>query len=282
MWDALTLLSELARSEEWSALSEVLAPEIHKLVKEWNTLPSSVRGELAGYAFGKYGADIVIPGALAKAVSRGLKGAQKVSAVYRGLQTAEQTLLLESVATLESGAKIAEVIEVSKNTIILGEELGLSTREMGQLKQAGQLEAVVATTCERIAQDAAMLESFELFKRAQAFLAPYGTGFMSEVECRELIHQAGIRTFPRPEGIPENFRIELSGKGAGMIYVHPEHTHTSIRVMPGKPHSPLPHQQKPYIIYMKNGSAVDIFGNMVNKKSPEAHIPLNEFIYVDK
>jgi len=114
MWDALTLLSELARSEEWSTLSEVLAPEIHKLVKEWETLPSNVRGELAGYAFGKYGADIIIPGALAKAVSRGLKGAQKVSAVYRGLQTTEQTLLLESVAALESGTKIAEVVQLEK------------------------------------------------------------------------------------------------------------------------------------------------------------------------
>ncbi len=279
MWSALTLLSELARSEEWSVLSEVLAPEIHQLVKQWDTLPSDVRGELAGYAFGKYGSDILIPGALAKAVSRGLKGAQKVSAVYRGLQTAEQTLLLESVASLESGAKIAEVIEASHKTLILGEELGLPVHEMAQLKQAGQLERVVATTCERIAQDPAMRESFELFERAKLFLKPYSKGFMPEAECRELIHQAGIRTFPRPEGIPDNFMVKLSRKGAGMEYVHPTDMNIRIRIMPGKPHSPFPYQQKPYVIQMKDGKAVNKFGKGVLPEDPEAHIPLEEFIY---
>ncbi|HSW86750.1 MAG TPA: hypothetical protein VLG49_04525, partial [Rhabdochlamydiaceae bacterium] len=80
----------------------------------WDTLPSDARGELAGHAFGKYGSDILIPGALAKAVSKGLKGAQELSTVYRGLKTAEQTLLLESVAGLESSAKIAEVVKLEK------------------------------------------------------------------------------------------------------------------------------------------------------------------------
>ena len=144
MWDALTLLSNLARSEQWNALSGVLAPEVHQLVVEWDTLPSDRRGELAGYAFGKYGSDIIIPGALAKAISKGLKGAQEISTLYKGLQTAEKTLLLESVAGLENGAKIAEVIETSQKTIALGEELGFTSREMAQLKQTGSLEGIVA------------------------------------------------------------------------------------------------------------------------------------------
>ena len=103
---------------------------------------------------------------------------------------------------------------------------------------------------------------------------------MSESQARDLIHQTGIRTFPRPQGIPENFRVQISEKGAGIIYVHPEHTHTSIRIMPGKPHSPLPYQQKPYVIHKKDGKALDKFGNKLNNiETPEAHIPYEEFVY---
>ena len=57
------------------------------------------------------------------------------------------------------------------------------------------------------------------------------------------------------------------------------------RVMPGKPHSPFPHQQKPYIVYKKEGKALDQGGSIINKvnssKTPEAHIPIEEFAYRD-
>jgi hypothetical protein len=102
---------------------------------------------LAGYAFGKHGSDIFIPGALARAISK-------------GLQTAEKTLLLESVTGLES-AKIAEVIQSSQRTIILGEELGFTPHQMGQLKQAGNLENAVTNTFENISKNPAMLESIQ-------------------------------------------------------------------------------------------------------------------------
>lgn len=72
MWDALSLLSTLVRSEEWATLSEALVPEIHQLVKEWDSLTSEQKGKLAGYAFGKHGADILIPGAVAKCVTKGI------------------------------------------------------------------------------------------------------------------------------------------------------------------------------------------------------------------
>ena len=66
-----------------------------------------------------------------------------------------------------------------------------------------------------------------------------------------------------------------------MKYVHPKHTHTSIRVMPGKPHSPLPYQQKPYVMQMKDGNLLDKFANPVLKGTPEeAHIPIDQFIYI--
>ena len=124
-----------------------------------------------------------------------------------------------------------------------------------------------------------MQESIKLFDKAQEFLKPYRE-FMPEVRCRELIHKAGLPTFPRPQGIPKNFRVKVSDKGAGMIYYHPEHTHTSIRVMPGKPHSPWPHQQKPYVIQTKNGRILDKAGNVVSRDAPEAHIALEEFIFI--
>ncbi|MCP6769261.1 hypothetical protein NL529_30880, partial [Klebsiella pneumoniae] len=54
---------------------------------------------------------------------------------------------------------------------------------------------------------------------------------------------------------------------------------TYVRVMPGKPHSVNPYQQKPYVSQMKNGQTIDKYGNIVNKQSSEAHIPYDEFIY---
>ena len=64
-----------------------------------------------------------------------------------------------------------------------------------------------------------------------------------------------------------------------MEYCHPQNTHVSVRVMPGKLHSPHKHQQKPYVIQRKDGKAFDKYGNLVAQDSPEAHIPLEEFIY---
>ena len=102
---------------------------------------------------------------------------------------------------------------------------------------------------------------------------------MPESQARELIHQTEIRTFPRPQGIPENFRVKLSNEGAGMKYVHPTDEGTYIRVMPGKPHSHYPCQQEPYVNYRMNGQSIDKFGKKVSNESIEAHIPLEEFIY---
>jgi len=132
MWSSLKLLSDLAGSKEWGVLSEVLAPEVHQLVTQWDTIPSDVRGELAGHAFGKYGADIIIPGALAKAVSRGSRGAQELSTISRSLRTAERTFLMESVSSLESGAQIAEVIQLeSRISRWLGEGARFIRNEAG-------------------------------------------------------------------------------------------------------------------------------------------------------
>ena len=124
----------------------------------------------------------------------------------------------------------------------------------------------------------AATESTEKFKSANAFLDPYKGKYLSEIEARVLLKEAGLPTFSRPTGIPEDYLVQISNKG-GMKYVHPQNAHTSVRVMPGKPHSPNPIQQKPYVVQMKDGKIFDKNGNVVDRKAPEAHIPLDEFIY---
>jgi len=123
------------------------------------------------------------------------------------------------------------------------------------------------------------LETIRKIKAGEAFLKPYKGQYMPENAVRKILHQAEFKTFARPKGIPENFKLKLSNKGGGMKYVHPNTTFESVRVMPGKPYSPYPYQQKPYVIHIKNDMALDKFGKKVSSNLPEAHIPLEEFIY---
>jgi len=277
--DSVSLLVDLVRQDEWGVIAEALSPEVHHLVTQWDVLPLGEREELAGYAIGKHGADIVLPGALAKVASKSAKSARKLAAVSKNLQIAQETLLLETAAGIGNGAKIAEVVEASQKTAFLGEELGLTAREAGQLKQAGMLEPTLAKRYDHLSLS--MQESVALYKKAQDALKPYAKKPMPEMKVRELIHETGIPTFERPKGIPKDFLVMVADKGAGMEYVHPTNTHLSVRIMPGKPHSPNPYQQQPYVIQMKHGQALDKHGNMLNKKEPKAHIPLEEFIYRD-
>lgn len=92
------------------------------------------------------------------------------------------------------------------------------------------------------------------------------------------IEHTGIQTFPRPRGIPENFRMKLSNNGSGMKYVHPKNEQTYIRVMLGKSHRKYSHQQKPYVIHMRDGKTNDKFSNVVLRDSPEAHIPMDDHL----
>ena len=62
------------------------------------------------------------------------------------------------------------------------------------------------------------------------------------------------------------------------VYVNREYQRTSIRLMFGKPHSPWPAQQKPYVVVTKDGHLYDKFGQIhASEKSPAVHIPLEEF-----
>ena len=70
---------------------------------------------------------------------------------------------------------------------------------------------------------------------------------LPEAQAHELIRQTGIQTYRKPGDIPETFRVKITSDGAGIKYVHPSNEQTYIRVMPGKPHSRNPAQQKPYV-----------------------------------
>ncbi|MDE3046683.1 MAG: hypothetical protein KGJ02_08620, partial [Verrucomicrobiota bacterium] len=90
-------LSSLAKSGEWNLIGEALSPELHQLVSDWDTLSAREKGELSGYAFGKHGADILLPGAAAKAVGKGSMAVKELSAICKNLQSAEKLLVLEAV-----------------------------------------------------------------------------------------------------------------------------------------------------------------------------------------
>jgi len=64
-----------------------------------------------------------------------------------------------------------------------------------------------------------------------------------------------------------------------MIYIHPTNNQFSVRVIPGKPHSLYPYQQKPYVIQATDKGAFDKTGNLVSFDDPKVRIPLEEFVY---
>jgi len=164
-----------------------------------------------------------------------------------------------------------DALQSVQKVIPLTEELALG------VKKSPLLESPTGKVIKYFEGQPHLQASYDLHESAQLLLKPHTKGFLSEVEVRKLIHEAGLPTFPKPEGIPDNFRVRITEKGGGMEYVHPDHTHTIIRVMPGKPHSEFSSQQTPYVIQMINGNTMDKFGNITSFRSTESHIPLNEF-----
>lgn len=279
MLEGLRALAQLSINAEWDGLAQALVPEARELITNWNTLSDERKSDMAGFILGKHGVDILLPGATAKAVTKGVRGAREFAVACRQLRTAEHTLALEAAAgRAQAGVNVAEILKTNKNTLNLGESLGFSTQEMAGLKQAGSLEATIAEADAAVFNSEAFLASKIHFEKAQEFLKQF-KGYMTESEAHILIRQTGTPTFPRPAGIPENYRVKLSDKGAGIRYVHPTDEQISIRVMPGKPHSHNPAQRNPYIIDSRADFCYDKLGNKVSFRDVSAHIPLAEYIY---
>lgn len=150
MVQALSTLANLARNDEWGIIGEALSPEISQLIKEWDSLPSDKRGELAGYAVGKHGGDILAPGALAKVATKSIKSAKELAAVCKNIKIANETLVLEAAGEIGSSIKVSEVVNSGKTAIALGEDVGLTAREMAHLKKAGNLEGAINSRLEKI------------------------------------------------------------------------------------------------------------------------------------
>ncbi len=308
--DSVSYLRTLDKGE----LAHMVAPDVYKLVTEWDTLPKDERANLSGYCVGKYGTDFALPIAAAKGakivtnltkielaagpvlqeafagakleraagsfVQEGLPIAERQALQTKAMGQASKILPFTGNFSNETNViKIREILKSGQNVSLIAKELGFSGHEIAQLGKTGTLHSTVAYTFETIVSDKAMIQSLERFKNAENFLKPYRGQHLAEIQAKELIHQAGIKTFPKPNGIPDSYRIKLSDKPGGLKYVHPENEGTYIRIMPGKPHSPFPHQRQPYVNQRVNGKSLDKFGNEVPNKSPEAHIPINEFIY---
>lgn len=175
--------------------------------------------------------------------------------------------------------KLHNLIRGGQSTVAMAEEFGFAHHEILQLEKAGSLEITINKVINNVLCERRLIESMMQTKRAEAYLKPYHKKYMSEDKVRHLIQKTETKTFPRPAGIPENYKVRVSDKGAGMVYRHPHDENIAVRVMPGKPHSPFPCQQQPYVIQMHEGKAYDKFGNLVSKNAPEAHIPVEEFLY---
>lgn len=123
--EAVGTAVNLVHNDEWGVLAEAFSPEMHQLVTKWDTLSSEKKGELAGYVVGKHGADILVPGALAKVASKSLKSAQELAAVCKNLKIAQETLILETATEIGSSVKIAEVVQLERR---ISEWLGEGTQ----------------------------------------------------------------------------------------------------------------------------------------------------------
>jgi tetratricopeptide (TPR) repeat protein len=151
VYDSISTLGSLAKSGEWNLIGEALSPELHQLVSEWDTLSSGEKGELSGYAFGKHGADILLPAGAAKAVAKGTVAAKELGAICKNLQSAEKLLILEAVAEGSSaGINVGEVVIKARKTFITGADVGFSAREISQLKQAEKLEGAINSGLEKL------------------------------------------------------------------------------------------------------------------------------------
>ncbi|MBI5346267.1 MAG: hypothetical protein HZB76_03910 [Chlamydiae bacterium] len=96
-------------------MSQILAPEACELINKWEILSSKERGEKSGYVVGKYGADILLPGATAKAISKGVKDAKELAIIAKNLQNAEKYVILDALAETGGSSEVfADVVYSSR------------------------------------------------------------------------------------------------------------------------------------------------------------------------
>ncbi|MCP5489918.1 MAG: hypothetical protein H7A42_02245 [Chlamydiales bacterium] len=121
-------------------------------------------------------------------------------------------------------------------------------------------------------------------KLSHALGSAFKNECLSELQVRKILHHCGYKTFPRPKGIPQNWKIMISEKGGGMKYRLESVgkggktvVHAEVRIMPGNPISSNPLQQQPYAKHSVHGKSIDKNGKFVDASSPSSHIPLQDY-----
>ena len=193
----------------------------------------------------------------------------------------------------QKGEKTGRVIgkfglDVLTGTVIAKGIYSLKTYQ--DLKKANQLFTLECISQQNAASQSLLnksgqirdfhAEAIQKFKTDEAFLKTFKGKSLDEITVRRILHQAGRPTFKRPEGLPQTFKVHFTDKGCGMMYCDPKNPDFhNIRIMPGKPHSPNPAQQGTYVKYVRDGQYRDKHNNIVSKDAPEAHIPLDDFVF---
>lgn len=103
---------------------------------------------------------------------------------------------------------------------------------------------------------------------------------LNEHQVRKILHHAGFKTFARPSGIPQTYKVTISKKHGGMVYKHPTNPHIKIRVSPGNPNSINPAQRTPYVVHKTPKGPLDKKGRICKKDDIEIHIPVEEYDFI--
>ncbi|MFZ4673934.1 MAG: tetratricopeptide repeat protein [Chlamydiia bacterium] len=270
--NTITELTEIIKEQGGHAIGEALVPEVYDLINQWTNLSDEARAEQLGLVFGKIGSDIFLPGTACKIARKGTKATQALMTMQKGLQRTEKIAILEAASTLERGAVRAAATEGGTNLLTYGP------------KEPSVLTAVEQQWCQKY-------KSVEKYLKTKDYLRDFPNANPERLTpqiCNEILVSKGIQTFPKPEWIPNEWRVKFSKNGAGLIYQHPLNENTSLRIMPGKLNSPNPAQQKPYFVCQKDGKFYDALGHTQNEinisytsKSPETHIPMEEIDKLD-
>lgn len=181
-----------------------------------------------------------------------LKGGVKAVKAVRRLRRANALLTLESM---------------SKSTQV--EQQIINHSREWWARSASTIEKVRATNTKHLGD-----ELYKAFRHQT----------LSESQVRKILHHAGFKTFPRPQGIPESWSVQLSQKAGGMRYrlvtigkTGSEELVVEVRVMPGNPKSKWLVQREPYVVHNCKGKYLNKHGAVVPANSESAHIPLNEY-----
>jgi tetratricopeptide (TPR) repeat protein len=126
------------------------------------------------------------------------------------------------------------------------------------------------------------LKGIEKYQKDRDYIQKtFGRHTYPEHEIRDHLQKMGYDIAKRPAGIPDNYLTRFTKKECGISYIHPKGAMVEeIRIMPGNINSPNPAQQQKYVTHLRNGEAKTVNGENINRKSKDAHIPVDEYIYI--